>query len=60
MSVTILTGLLKIVHSYRHETVTEYYFHIAAMLLLYILPKYTFTKMSILFTNLLTFIFSVR
>ena len=44
MSLTILTGLPKIVHSYRHEVVTECNFHIAAILLLYILPKYIFTK----------------
>jgi len=40
MSVTILTGLPKIVHIYRHETVTECNFHIAAMLLLYSLPNF--------------------
>ena len=46
MSVTILPGLLKIVHCYRHETVTEFNCHVAAMLLLYILPKYIFTKLN--------------
>jgi hypothetical protein len=44
MFVTILTGLPKIDHNYRHETVTECNFHKAAMLLLYVLPKYIFTK----------------
>jgi len=44
MSVTILTSLPKIVHGYCHEIVTECSFHIAAILLIYILPKYIFTK----------------
>jgi hypothetical protein len=39
LSVTILTSLPKIVHVYRHETVTKCNFHIAATLLFHILSN---------------------
>jgi hypothetical protein len=59
MSVTILTGLPIIVHSYRHENLNECNFHIAAMLLRYIPPKYIFTKnVHIIYKSVNIYIFS--